>query len=102
MTELQEEKEGAGVVTHPARLHLTVSSHWSLSLFLTCVVRLEKERKLVSAMVWSPRASFFEEVPDFGRQLGYDGKAIESHSTGRVSALSRERVPSGGGAACFR
>ena len=22
--------------------------------------------------------------PDFGRHLGYDGKAIESHSTGRI------------------
>ena len=36
-------------------------------------------------MVESLRASLFEELPDFGRHLGYDGKAIESHSTGRVA-----------------
>ena len=43
----------------------------------------EKKRSLVSATVKSLRASLFEEVPNFGRHLGYDGKAIESHSTGR-------------------
>ena len=35
-------------------------------------------------MIGSLRASLFEELPDFGRHLGYDGKAIESHSTGRI------------------
>ena len=39
----------------------------------------------MSAMVESLRASLFAEVPDFGRHLGYDGKAIESHSTGRLA-----------------
>ena len=38
----------------------------------------------MSGMVESLRASLFEESPGFGRHLGYDGKAIESHSTGRV------------------
>ena len=85
VTELREGNEGPGVVTHPATLHSTVPSRWNFSRFLTCVVRLEKERGLVSAMVESLRASLFEEVPDFGRHLGYDGKAIESHSTGRVA-----------------
>ncbi len=36
-------------------------------------------------MIGSLRASLFEELPDFGRHLGYDGKAVESHSTGRVA-----------------
>ena len=85
VSELRKDNEGAGVVTHPARLRSTVPSHWNFSRFLTCVVRLEKERGLVSAMVDSLRASLFEEVPDFGRHLGYDGKAIKSHSTGRVA-----------------
>ena len=85
VTELREETEGASVVTHPAQVRSTVPSHWNFSRFLGRVVRLEKERGLVSAMVESLRASLFEEVPDFGRHLGYDGKAIESHSTGRVA-----------------
>ena len=39
---------------------------------------------MVSAMVESLRASLFATLPDFGRHLGYDGKAVASHSTGRV------------------
>ena len=71
-------------VAHPSAVRSTVPSHWNFSRFLGRVVRLEDERGLVSAMIGSLRASLFEEVPDFGRDLGYDGKAIESHSTGRV------------------
>ena len=71
-------------VAHPSAVRSTVPSHWNFSRFLGRVVRLEDERGLVSAMIGSLRASLFEEVPDFGRHLGYDGKAIESHSTGRV------------------
>ena len=93
VTGLRKGNEGPSVVTHPARLRSTVPGHWNFSRFLTCVVRLEKERGLVSAMVESLRASLFEEVPDFGRHLGYDGKAIESHSTGRVAeAKMKARV----------
>jgi len=46
-------------------------------------VQLEGEQGLVSAMVESLRVSLFAALPDFGRHLGYDGKAIASHSTGR-------------------
>ena len=31
------------------------------------------------------REALMEALPDFGAHLGYDGKAIESHSTGRVN-----------------
>ena len=85
VTELRKGTEGPSAVTHPAKVRSTVPSHWNFSRFLACVVRLEKKRGLVSAMVESLRASLFEELPDFGRHLGYDGKAIESHSTGRVA-----------------
>ena len=52
-----------------------------------CRLTIEREdrRGLVSAMIDSLRASLFEELPDFGRHLGCDGKAIGSPSTGRVS-----------------
>ena len=108
MTELRKgDPRGSSAVTHPrncnSRLRSTVrvSADWNFSRFLACVVRLEKKRGLVSAMVESLRASLFEELPDFGRHLGYDGKlrqmapqtfasagvpvGVESHSTGRVA-----------------
>ena len=72
-------------VTRPARVRSTVPSHWNFSRFLGRVVRLEDERGLVSDMIGSLRAALFEEVPGFGRHLGYDGKAIASHSTGRAA-----------------
>ena len=31
------------------------------------------------------RRQLMDELPDFGRYLGYDGKAVKSHSTGRVN-----------------
>jgi hypothetical protein len=86
LTELRAGTQGPPcAVTHPARVRSTVPSHWNFSRFLTGVVQLEKEQGLVSAMIESLRSSLFEEVPDFGRHPGYDGKAIESHSTGRVA-----------------
>ena len=86
LTELRAGTQGPPcAVTHPARVRSTVPSHWNFSRFLTGVVQLEDKQGLVSAMIESLRSSLFEEVPDFGRHLGYDGKAIESHSTGRVA-----------------
>ena len=86
LTELRAGTQGPPcAVTHPARVRSTVPSHWNVSRFLTGVVQLEDKQGLVSAMIESLRSSLFEEVPDFGRHLGYDGKAIESHSTGRVA-----------------
>ena len=85
VTELCERTEGRRcAVTHPAPVRDTVPSHWNFSRFLGCLIRLEDERGLVSGMIGSLRASLFEELPDFGRHLGYDGKGIESHSTGRI------------------
>ena len=77
--------EGPCAVTHPAAVRSTVPGHWNFSRFLGCLIRLENKRGLVSRMTESLRASLFEEVPDFGRHPGYDGKAIESHSSGRVA-----------------
>ena len=86
VTELYAGTEGRPhALIHPAPVRSTVPSHWNFSRFLTSVVQLEDKQGLVSAMVESLRAALFEEVPDFGRHLGYDGKAIESHSTGRVA-----------------
>ena len=85
VTALREGAEGPCAVTHPAAVHSTMPGHWNFSRFLGCLIWLENKQGLVSGMTERLRASLFEEVPDFGRHLGYDGKAIEGHSTGRVA-----------------
>ena len=96
LTELRAGTQGPPcAVTHPARVRSTVPSHWNFSRFLTGVVQLEDKQGLVSAMIESLRSSLFEEVPDFGRHLGYDGKAIGSHSTGRVAEDKKEDLGPG-------
>ena len=83
VTALREGTQGPCAVTHPAAVRSTVPGHWNFSRFLRRVTGLEDERGLVSGMIGSLRASLFEELPEFGLHLGYDGKAIGSHSTGR-------------------
>jgi len=46
------------------------------------VIKLEDEQKMISAMVRKLREDLMVELPDFGKHLGYDGKAIDSYSTG--------------------
>jgi hypothetical protein len=39
--------------------------------------------RTISEMVRRLRENLMAELPDFGKHLGYDGKAIDSHSTGQ-------------------
>ena len=55
---------------------------FNFSRFLLNVVRLEKEQGLVSGMIEQMRGELMRLLPDFGENLGYDGKPRESHSTG--------------------
>ena len=55
----------------------------TFSRFLLNVVKIDKERGLISKMIDTMREELKRLLPDFGERLGYDGKAIESHSTGR-------------------
>ena len=64
------------------RIADAVPNGWNVSRFLKTLVDVEEKRGLVSAMVDDLRAALMAEIPDFGRHLGYDGKAVESHSTG--------------------
>ena len=64
------------------RLADTVPNGWNVSRFLKALVEVEEEQGLVSAMVDDLRSALMAEIPDFGRHLGCDGKAIENHSTG--------------------
>jgi hypothetical protein len=54
------------------------------------VIELEETLGLITAMVPPLREQLMEVLPDFGRHLGYDGKAVESHSTGQVSRRTGE------------
>ena len=64
------------------RIADTVPNGWNVSRFLKTLVDIEEGQGLVSAIVDDLRAALMAEIPDFGRHLGCDGKAIESHSTG--------------------
>jgi len=64
----------------------------NFSRFLKNVIRLEKKKGMVGDLIKGLRERLMEELPGFGRHLGYDGKAIESCSTGRKS--KKTGVPS--------
>ena len=56
---------------------------WNFSRFLANVVELEETLGMVTGMITTLREQLMAVLPEFGRR--YDGKAIESHSTGRVN-----------------
>ena len=62
-----------------------VPSAWNFSRFLSAVAALKAERGLIQGMAVRLREQLGEELKDFGEHPGYDGKAVESHSTGRKS-----------------
>ena len=75
----------ARVVSLSAPVFDNVPAPSNFSRFLSNVVCVEEERGLVSGMLEALRARLMEVLPDFGRHLGYDGKAIDSHSTRQAS-----------------
>ena len=75
------ERRGGGGSAPPVRDGAPES--WAFSRFLAGVAKLEDETGAVS---W--RTLWMDELPGFGRHLGYDGKAVGSHSTGREDAKS--------------
>jgi len=81
----KEGDPGKPVTAHeaPAAPRRAVPTDWSFSRFLSNVVELEEALGLITEMVGILREQLMEVLPDFGCHLGYDGKAIESHSTGR-------------------
>ena len=67
-----------------------VPTAWAFSRFLRNVVELERKTGAVSGMADALRGRLLEELPGFGRHLGYDGKAVPSRSTGRRKAATGE------------
>jgi hypothetical protein len=74
----------------PEEPRYAVPSGWNFSRFLANVVELEETLGMVTGMIATLREQLMEALPDFGRHLGYDGKAIDSHSTGRVDRATGE------------
>ncbi len=68
----------------------SIPSNASFSRFLSNLIELEECLGLVSDMIPQLREQLMAELPDFGQHLGYDGKAIQSHSTGYKNKSSGE------------
>ena len=68
-----------------------VPGSWNFSRFLRNLIAVETKDSLVSGMIPGLRRQLMAVLPDFGQHLGYDGKAIESYSTGRVDGESGQR-----------
>ncbi len=56
--------------------------------------QLESQSGVVKAEFFRQREELSEHLPDYGKEIGYDGKAIESHSTGQK--LQHKRDPKSG------
>ena len=76
------EADGSTVIYLPQPLRDPAPDACNFSRFLRVVVELEEERGMIAAMIRTMREQLMEEADDFGEFLGYDGKAMESHSTG--------------------
>ena len=84
---LERDADGrAAVVEFPSPRRDGIPTEAAFSRFLSSVAKLEKETGAVSAMAATLRRRLMEALPGFGRHLGYDGKALPSHSTGRKDA----------------
>jgi hypothetical protein len=81
----RDEKTGKMKVIRTAAQapYYQVPMSWNFSRFLKNVIELEDEHTMISEMVRRLRENLMAELPDFGKHLGYDGKAIDSYSTGQ-------------------
>lgn len=87
----RDERTGqARVVSLPAPAFDNVPGSCNFSRFLSSVAQLEDKRGLIRAMTDDLRSKLMAALPDFGRHLGYDGKALDSHSTGRTNCKTGE------------
>ena len=76
----------------PEAPHYAVPNSWNFSRFLSNLIEVETEQGLLSRMLIDLREQLMAVLPDFGQHLGYDGKAIDSHSTGQVDSKSGESL----------
>lgn len=88
----RDELSGRTVVVWPTpeEPSYAVPDSWNFSRFLTNLIKLEEKRGLISALVPKLREQLMAVLPDFGQHLGYDGKAIESYSTGQINTKTEQ------------
>ncbi len=60
-----------------------IPSGWNFSRFLANVIELEECLGMITGMTGKLCQELMEVLPNFGEHLGYDGKAIQSNSTGQ-------------------
>ena len=63
-----------------------VPSKSALSRFIAVVLEVERDAAGLSQMQQRLTDELVERLPDFGADVGFDGKALRSHSTGRRTA----------------
>lgn len=93
LTELVRDTQSGGlhvVWSEPGEAYYAVPGAWNFSRFLSNLIELEENLGLMSGMIPALREQLMEVLPDFGQHLGYDGKAIDSHSTGQVDRKTGE------------
>ena len=67
----------------------------ALSRFIAVVLEVERDVAGLSQMQQRLTDELVERLPDFGADVGFDGKALRSHSTGRRTASHQTRTPPG-------
>ncbi|MDK1025649.1 MAG: transposase [Gammaproteobacteria bacterium] len=85
-----EQADKAEIVSIPKELFDTVPNCWNFYRFLGNLIELEENQGLIQKMMKTLREQLMVELPDFGNHLGYDGKAIDSHSTGQENRETGE------------
>ena len=65
------------------KFHSTIPNSWNMSRFQDLLMKCDSEYGLVSELIRKMRGELMDEVEDYGRYIGYDGKAIKSFSSGR-------------------
>lgn len=85
-----ETEPGGGVTVIKSPRRSPAPASHNFSRFLSNVVEVERDHGFISKMIRSLREELMELLPDFGESLGYDGKAIQSSSTGRKNRKTGE------------
>ncbi len=70
------------VVLLPSPERSPIPNAWNFSRLVHLVEEAQTETGCATAMIEALRGRLMDVLPDFAEHLGYDGKPIESHSTG--------------------
>ena len=87
---VQDPERDVTVVAFPTPQLSSAPNAWNFSRFIQEVEEMEGETGHVSGMMDTLREQLRNLLPDFGEHMGYDGKAIDSHSTGQVNRETGE------------